>query len=62
MIDTLLKMELPGKMLINDNSHVKWLLSAGRDRKLVLWKLIDGKLMRRVDHFNEKTMYSTIAL
>ena len=29
----------------NKNPYVKWLLSMGRDNKLVLWKLFDGKIM-----------------
>ena len=27
------------------NPHVRWLLSMGRDNKLVVWKLFDGKIM-----------------
>jgi len=34
---------------------VQWLLSAGRDRKLVLWKLLDGQPMRRVHEIKADT-------
>ena len=32
------------------NNHITWLLSAGRDRRITLWKLIDGKVMTKSDY------------
>lgn len=56
MIDSLLKFEFPHKVSRNKNEHVQWLVSAGRDRKVVLWKLIDGKVMTKSDFPPVKTL------
>lgn len=50
MIDSLLKYEFPQKVLKVVCPHISWLLSASRDRKIVLWKLIDGKIMTKLDY------------
>lgn len=50
MIDCLLKFEFPQKIVKTKCPHVTWLLSAGRDRKITLWKLIDGKIMTKSDY------------
>lgn len=50
MIDSLLKYNLPLKVTKVRNSHITWLLSTSRDRRITLWKLIDGKVMRRTDY------------
>ena len=57
MIDSLLKVNMTGKSLVGPRSpklvaeyhspYVQWLISASRDRHLVLWKLYDGQPMRR---------------
>jgi WD40 repeat protein len=47
MIDSLLKLELPEDKTKISNPYIKWLLSASRDRTIILWKLIDGKIMKR---------------
>ena len=51
MIDSLLKIELTPEITQIQSkraTQIQWLLSAGRDRKLILWKLLDGVPMRRV--------------
>ena len=55
MIDALYKYEFPNKVLKTKSAHVTWLLSASRDRKIALWKLIDGKIMTKSDYPNAKT-------
>lgn len=47
MIDSLLKIELPSSKTKFSNPYITWLLSASRDRQIILWKLIDGKIMKR---------------
>ena len=57
MIDSLLKVNIKGKTLGGvklprlveeyQSPYVQWLISASRDRRLVLWKLYDGQPMRR---------------
>ena len=47
MIDSLLKLELPSDKTKTTNPYITWLLSASRDRSIILWKLIDGKIMKR---------------
>eukprot|EP00347_Sterkiella_histriomuscorum_P021612 403333373 len=47
MIDSMLKLEFPSEKLKSKNQYVTWFLSASRDRQIVLWKIIDGKVMRR---------------
>ena len=46
MIDSMLKLQIPLTQP-QGNPYVSWFVSAGRDQMLVLWKLIDGKPMRR---------------
>ena len=53
MIDSLMKLELPAEKIKTNNKYITWLLSASRDRNIILWKLMDGKIMKR----NE--MYTT---
>ena len=48
MIDSLLKLELPIDKSKTGNPYIVWLISASRDRSIVLWKLIDGKPMKKV--------------
>lgn len=50
MIDSLLKFEFPYKIVKNYCNHVSWLISASRDRKIALWKLIDGKVMKKSNY------------
>ena len=50
MIDSLLRYNFAKKVVKTKCPHVSWLLSAGRDRKIVLWKLIDGKIMTKTDY------------
>ena len=50
MIDALFKYEFPQKVLKTKSPHATWLLSASRDRKITLWKLIDGKVMRKSEY------------
>lgn len=50
MIDSLLKYEFPQKVLKVCCPHISWLLSASRDRKIALWKLVDGKIMTKLDY------------
>ena len=33
----------------NSNSYIRWLVSIGRDSKMVIWKLFDGRLMQHDD-------------
>ena len=33
------------KVVSKRNPFVKWIVSAGRDHKFVVWKLFDGKIM-----------------
>ncbi len=47
MIDSLLKLEFRTSKTKSSNQYITWFLSASRDREIVLWKLIDGKIMRR---------------
>jgi len=47
MIDSMLKVQIPQDLHKEPNPYVTWFVSAGRDHKIVLWKLIDGKAMRR---------------
>ena len=49
MIDSLMKLELPPEKTRIKNPYITWLLSASRDRSILLWKLIDGRIMKRVD-------------
>ena len=49
MIDSLLKYEFSPKMFRTKSTHVQWIISASRDRKIILWKLIDGKIMSKCD-------------
>lgn len=50
MIDALFKYEFPSKVLKTKCAHVTWLLSASRDRRITLWKLIDGKIMTKSEY------------
>ena len=50
MIDSLLKFEFSPKIFRTKSNHVQWILSASRDRKIILWKLIDGKIMSKCDY------------
>ena len=50
MIDALFKYEFPQKILKSKSPHITWLLSASRDRKITLWKLIDGKVMPKSEY------------
>ena len=50
MIDSLLKFEFSPKMFRTKSNHVQWILSASRDRRIILWKLIDGKIMSKCDY------------
>ena len=50
MIDALFKYEFPSKVLKTKCAHVPWLLSASRDRRITLWKLIDGKIMTKSEY------------
>ena len=50
MIDSLLKFEFSKKVLRTRCAHISWLLSASRDRKIALWKLVDGKPMTKTDY------------
>ena len=54
MIDSLLKYEFPIKIVKGRNAHIVWFLSASRDRHITLWKLIDGKVMKKSDYPNVK--------
>jgi len=64
MIDSLLKLNFPqpSPKLSKQPPHlasipyISWLLSAGRDRQIILWKLFDGKNMRRKKQFNPASM------
>jgi len=47
MIDSMLKLEFLPEKVLTGNPYVQWFLTASRDRHIVLWKLIDGKVMRR---------------
>ena len=47
MIDSLLKLEFPCDKSKTINPYINWLLSASRDRTIVLWKLFEGKPMKR---------------
>lgn len=47
MIDSLLKLEFSAKKIHCNGTYIQWILSASRDRTLILWKLIDGKIMQR---------------
>jgi len=47
MIDSLLKVTFSSEKMKTQNPYIQWLLSAGRDRQLILWKLLDGKVLRR---------------
>ena len=55
MIDALFKYEFPPKVIKTKSAHVTWLLSASRDRKITLWKLIDGKIMKKSEYPTVKT-------
>lgn len=50
MIDSLLKYEFPNKVTKSRNFHITWLLSSSRDRRITLWKLVDGKIMKKLDY------------
>ena len=50
MIDSLLRFDFSPKMFRTKSNHVQWILSASRDRKIILWKLIDGKIMSKCDY------------
>jgi len=50
MIDSLLKFEFSKRVLKTRCAHISWLLSASRDRKIALWKLVDGKVMTKTDY------------
>ena len=56
MIDALFKYEFPPKVLKTKSAHVTWLLSASRDRRIALWKLIDGKIMKKSEYPTMKAM------
>ena len=47
MIDSMLKLEFRPEKTKTTNPYIIWFLSASRDRQIVLWKLIDGKVMKR---------------
>ena len=58
MIDSMLKINLAPEITqvrTKKIPQVQWLISAGRDRKLILWKLLDGQNLRRVQTNNLKT-------
>ena len=44
------KFDFSPKMFRSKSNHVQWILSASRDRKIILWKLIDGKIMSKCDY------------
>jgi len=50
MIDSLLKLDLSSKAYKVKNPYVQWVLSASRDRRIVLWKLLDGKPLSKSDY------------
>jgi hypothetical protein len=47
MIDSLLKIEFSAEKIKSGNPYIQWMLSASRDRQIILWKLIDGRPMKR---------------
>lgn len=58
MIDSMLKINLAPEITqvrTKKIAQVQWLVSAGRDRKLILWKLLDGQNLRRVSQNNLKS-------
>ena len=54
MIDSLLRYEFTTNIRKTNNSHITWLISASRDRRLTLWKLIDGKIMTKSEELEEE--------
>ncbi len=44
MIDSMYKME---EMPEAKGKYTQWFVSASRDRQLIMWKLCDGRVMRR---------------
>lgn len=47
MIDSLIKLDFHKDKCKFENKFIVWLLSASRDRTIVLWKLLDGKPLKR---------------
>jgi hypothetical protein len=47
MIDSLLKLDFDPEKVKYNNLYVQWMLSASRDRQIVLWKLLDGKVLMK---------------
>jgi hypothetical protein len=47
MIDSMLKLDFLPEKIRTSNPYIVWFLSAGRDRNIVLWKVVDGKVVRR---------------
>ena len=56
MIDSIAKVDLPAKdTKCRQSNYVQWMVSAGRDRNIVLWKLFDGKPIKKRPKFYAKT-------
>ena len=47
MIDSLLRLDFSCSKTKTINPYINWLISASRDRTIVLWKLFEGKPMKR---------------
>lgn len=47
MIDSMLKLEFLPEKIKTANPYIVWFLSASRDRNIIMWKVIDGKIVRR---------------
>ncbi len=47
MIDSLLKIDFSPEKIKTSNPYIQWMLSASRDRQIILWKLVDGRPMKR---------------
>lgn len=58
MIDSMLKLEFSCDKTKSNNPYINWLISASRDRTIVLWKLFEGKPMKREIVYIQSTLLS----
>lgn len=47
MIDSLLKLNFSAEKINSKCPYMIYLISASRDRSIMLWKLVDGRIMRK---------------
>jgi hypothetical protein len=47
MIDVMKVLPLKAVHKVKSNVYIQYLMSAGRDKRIVIWKLLDGKCLKR---------------